>query len=60
MSILNMYYDLGDLSKQRQWIAKHVTPVPVAKAGSGRMSRTLKYTLPMEDGTHAAVCKVIT
>ena len=59
MSILNTYYDLGDLSKQRQWIAKHITPVPVAKAGSGRKSRTLKYTLPMEDGTHAAVCKVI-
>ena len=55
MSILNMYYDLCDLSKQRQWIAKHVTPVPVAKAGSGPEEQDLKVHLT-NGGWHTCCC----
>ena len=58
--ILNTYYSLGDLSKQRQWIANHVIPVQVAqpKSQTSRRGRTLKYTLPLEDNAHVPVCKV--
>ena len=60
-SIFHSYWQLGDVDKQRQFIAKYATIKIKSKNGGGKRKWTVTYTLPQiqENGKSVAikVCK---
>lgn len=59
-NIVFSYYEMGDLEKQRQWIAKHVDSKPVDKQKklNSRKKRTVTYYLPIGEGLNKVkVCR---
>lgn len=60
-SIIDSFYDLGNLTKQREWIRAHIsaTEPSYARKDKSRKGRTILYHLPGTENERLPVCRVL-